>query len=139
VLAGAVATAALQSSSVVSLLVMALVGTNVISLASAIGIVFGSNLGTTATGWIVATLGFKLDIEAIALPLVAVGGLGVVWSALGSRRLAASQFAIGFGLMFLGLDFMKAGASTVTSLFDRPLYIIMENFLRKRKTGKLPN
>jgi len=64
VLAGAVSTAALQSSSVVSLIVLAFVGTGIISLASAIGIVFGSNLGTTATGWIVATVGFKLDIEA---------------------------------------------------------------------------
>ena len=61
VLAGAATTAALQSSSVVSLIVLAFVGTGVITLASAIGIVFGSNLGTTATGWIVATVGFKLD------------------------------------------------------------------------------
>ena len=83
VLAGAVSTAALQSSSVVSLIVLAFVGTGVVSLASAIAIVFGSNLGTTATGWIVATVGFKLDIEALALPLVAIGGLGVVWT---SRR-----------------------------------------------------
>ena len=75
VLAGAVSTAALQSSSVVSLIVLAFVGTGIISLASAIGIVFGSNLGTTATGWIVATVGFKLDIESLALPLVAIGGL----------------------------------------------------------------
>ncbi|MDH4048577.1 MAG: Na/Pi symporter [Gammaproteobacteria bacterium] len=118
VLAGAVATAALQSSSVVSLLVMALVGTGIISLASAVGIVFGSNLGTTATGWIVATVGFKLDIEALALPLIAAGGLGVVWSAVGTRRLSISQFTVGLGLMFLGLEFMKAGASSATELFD---------------------
>jgi len=118
VLAGAIATAALQSSSVVSLLVMALAGTGIVSLASAIGIVFGSNLGTTATGWIVASIGFKLEIEVLALPLVAIGGLGVVWSAVGSRRLGASQFIAGFGLMFLGLDFMKSGASAAASLFD---------------------
>lgn len=86
VLAGAVATAALQSSSVVSLIVLAFVGTGIISLASAIAIVFGSNLGTTATGWIVASVGFKLDIEALALPLVAIGGLGVVWCREGTDR-----------------------------------------------------
>ena len=78
VVAGAVSTAALQSSSVVSLIVLAFVGTGIITLASALGIVFGSNLGTTATGWIVATIGFKLDIEALALPLVALGGF-LVW------------------------------------------------------------
>ena len=78
IIAGALTTAALQSSSVVSLIVLAFVGTGIITLASAISIVFGSNLGTTATGWIVATVGFKLDIEALALPLIAMGGFGVV-------------------------------------------------------------
>jgi phosphate:Na+ symporter len=118
VIAGALTTAALQSSSVVSLIVLAFVGTGVISLASALGIVFGSNLGTTATGWIVATIGFKLDIEALALPLIAVGGLGVVWSAAGTRRAGFSHFVAGFGLMLMGLEFMKSGALAATGLFD---------------------
>jgi len=118
VLAGAVSTAALQSSSVVSLIVLAFVGTGIISLASALGIVFGSNLGTTATGWIVATVGFKLDIEALALPLVAIGGLGVVWSAAGTRRAGASHFVAGLGLMLMGLEFMKSGALVATEMFD---------------------
>ena len=118
VLAGAVSTAALQSSSVVSLIVLAFVGTGIISLASAIGIVFGSNLGTTATGWIVATIGFKLDIEALALPLVTIGGFGVVWSAKGTRRAGASHFVVGLGLMLMGLGFMKSGVLVATELFD---------------------
>ena len=118
VLAGAASTAALQSSSVVSLIVLAFVGTGIISLSSAIGIVFGSNLGTTATGWIVATVGFKLDIEALALPLVAVGGLGVVWTKPGSKRAGVSHLFAGFGLMLMGLEFMKTGAISATSLFD---------------------
>jgi phosphate:Na+ symporter len=118
VLAGAVSTAALQSSSVVSLIVLAFVGTGIISLASAIGIVFGSNLGTTATGWIVATVGFKLDIEALALPLIAIGGLGVVWSADGTKRAGFSHLVVGLGLMLMGLEFMKSGAISATALFD---------------------
>ena len=118
VLAGAVSTAALQSSSVVSLIVLAFVGTGIISLASALGIVFGSNLGTTATGWIVATIGFKLDIEALALPLVTIGGFGVVWSAAGTRRAGFSHFIVGLGLMLMGLEFMKSGALIATELFD---------------------
>lgn len=118
VLAGAASTAALQSSSVVSLIVLAFVGTGIISLASAIGIVFGSNLGTTATGWIVATVGFKLDIEALALPLIAIGGLGVVWSGQGSRRAGFSHLLAGLGLMLMGLEFMKSGAISATALFD---------------------
>ena len=118
VLAGAASTAALQSSSVVSLIVLAFVGTGIISLASAIGIVFGSNLGTTATGWIVATVGFKLDIEALALPFIAIGGLGVVWSANGTRRAGFSHLVVGLGLMLMGLEFMKSGAISATALFD---------------------
>jgi phosphate:Na+ symporter len=118
VLSGAFATAVLQSSSVVSLIVLAFVGTGIISLASAIGIVFGSNLGTTATGWIVATIGFKLDIEVLALPLVAIGGFGVVWSRAGTRRAGFSHLIVGLGLMLMGLEFMKSGSMSATTLFD---------------------
>lgn len=118
IVSGAFATAVLQSSSVVSLIVLAFVGTGIISLASAIGIVFGSNLGTTATGWIVATVGFKLDIEALALPLVAIGGFGVVWSRAGTRRAGFSHLLVGLGLMLMGLEFMKSGSMSVTKLFD---------------------
>ena len=118
VIAGAVSTAALQSSSVVSLIVLAFVGTGIVSLASALGIVFGSNLGTTMTGWIVATIGFKLDIEALALPLITIGGFGVVWSSAGTRRAGLSHFVVGLGLMLMGLEFMKSGALVATELFD---------------------
>ncbi len=118
VIAGALSTAALQSSSVVSLIVLAFVGTGIVSLASALGILFGSNLGTTMTGWIVATIGFKLDIEALALPLITLGGFGVVWSAEGTRRAGLSHFVVGLGLMLMGLEFMKSGALVATELFD---------------------
>ena len=118
VIAGALSTAALQSSSVVSLIVLAFVGTGIVSLASALGIVFGSNLGTTMTGWIVATVGFKLDIEALALPLITIGGFGVVWSAAGTRRAGLSHFVVGLGLMLMGLEFMKSGALVATEMFD---------------------
>ncbi len=117
VIAGGVTTAALQSSSVVSLIVLAFVGSGLISLPSAIAIVFGSNVGTTVTGWIVATLGFKLDIEALSLPLVAAGGLAIVWSRSGSRLRQTGLLLTGFGLMLLGLDFMKSGAEGAAALF----------------------
>jgi phosphate:Na+ symporter len=118
VLAGAVATAALQSSSVVSLIVLAFVGSSLIDLPAAIAIVFGSNVGTTVTGWIVATVGFKLDIEALALPLVAAGGLAVVWSGSAPRLRQSGLLLSGFGLMLLGLDYMKVGAEAAQHWFD---------------------
>jgi len=118
VVAGAVTTAALQSSSVVSLIVLAFVGSELINLPAALAIVFGSNVGTTVTGWIVATLGFKVDIQTLSLPLLAVGGLTIVWSRHDSRLAQAGTLAVGFGLMLLGLDFMKSGAEQAAGLFD---------------------
>ena len=118
VVVGALSTAALQSRSVVSLIVLAFLGAGIISLASAIGIVFGSNVGTTATGWIVAILGFKLDIEALALPLVAVGAFAVVWSRPATRRAGLGHLLVGLGLMLMGLEFMKTGATAATEIFD---------------------
>ena len=75
VLTGAVATALMQSSSLVGLLVLAFVGARTMPLRNALLIIFGANLGTTATGWLVALLGFKLDLEVASLPLIALGGL----------------------------------------------------------------
>ena len=63
-------------------------------------------------------MGFKLDIEALALPLIALGGFGVVWSRTGTRRAGFSHLVVGFGLMLMGLEFMKSGAISATALFD---------------------
>ena len=75
ILSGTVVTALLQSSSVVTLMLLAFVGAEIMTLRNAIGVIFGSNLGTTFTGWIVTLLGFKLEIESFALPMIAIGGL----------------------------------------------------------------
>ena len=120
VLSGAVATAVLQSSSMVSLMMLAFVGARVIRMRDALLVVFGANLGTTATGWIVATIGFKLDLEAAALPLIAVGGL---YATLMARRRTedAGRFALGVGLLLLSLQFMKSAVQDVATLADPDL------------------
>ena len=64
ILSGVFITTILQSSSVVSLMVLAFVGAGIIELRNAIGIILGSNLGTTFTGWIVAYFGFSFNIES---------------------------------------------------------------------------
>ena len=85
----------------------AFVGAGLLSLKNALGIVFGSNLGTTCTGWIVATLGFKFEIVELALPLIGVGALLFV----ATRTTAGSvgRFLLGLGFLLLGMQFMKAG------------------------------
>ena len=72
---GTVATALLQSSSVVTLMTLSFVSASLITLESGIAVIFGANVGTTVTSWIVATLGFKVKIEAFALPMIGLGGL----------------------------------------------------------------
>ena len=110
---GIVATAFLQSSSVVGLMVLAFVGAGLLSLPNALGIIFGSNLGTTLTGWIVVTLGFRFEIFELALPLIATGG---VLALIGKDRThQVGRIIIGLGLLLLGLQFMK---DSVTELRD---------------------
>ena len=76
---GTLSTAILQSSSAVSLMVLAFVGAGVMSIENAIGVIMGSNIGTTFTAWIVATLGFKIKIESFALPFIGIGGIGLIF------------------------------------------------------------
>ena len=70
---GITATAILQSSSLVSIIVISFLSAKIISLAGALGVVFGSAVGTTATTWIVSTLGVKIDVAAFALPMIIFG------------------------------------------------------------------
>lgn len=116
VFVGIIATALVQSSSLVNLIVLAFVGAGIIPLVNAIGVVIGSNLGTTLTGWIVATIGFKLDLQAISLPLFGLGGLG--YSLLKNKWQSLSQLLIGFSLLLIGLDLMKTSVIILATQFD---------------------
>jgi phosphate:Na+ symporter len=79
ILTGTSVTAILQSSSAVSLMTLAFVGAGIISLENSIGVIMGSNLGTTITAWIIAVFGFKMKIEAFTLPIIGIGGLGIIF------------------------------------------------------------
>jgi phosphate:Na+ symporter len=126
---GIVATALVQSSSLVGLIVLAFVGAGIIPLANAIGIVLGSNLGTTFTGWIVATLGFKLDLDTFIFPLLALGGLS--YGLLRGHWRAFGQIILSLALLLLGLDFMKSSMTILTEqaditvLLGYPLYFYL--------------
>ncbi len=104
---GTFVTALLQSSSAVSLMVLAFVGAGVMSMENAIGVIMGSNIGTTLTAWIVATLGFKIKIETFALPFVGVGAIGLILFKPSTKFYHFTCLLIGFGFLFLGLDYMK--------------------------------
>jgi phosphate:Na+ symporter len=103
---GILITAMVQSSSAVIFTTIGFVNASLLSLGQAVGVIYGSNLGTTLTSWVVALVGFNLDLQALGLPAVGIGmGLSVAY---GARRFGALGRAIaGFGLFFLGIDVLK--------------------------------
>lgn len=105
---GALLTGVLQSSSVVNLMVLAFVGAGVLTMQNALAVVLGSNVGTTLTSWIIASLGFKINIQSFALPIVGVAGICMAMFRQG-RWHQWSKFAFGFGALFVGLAFIKTG------------------------------
>ncbi|MXN65640.1 Na/Pi cotransporter family protein [Stappia sp. GBMRC 2046] len=106
---GAVTTAILQSSSATTVTVVGFVGAGLLTFPQALGVIFGANIGTTITGWLVALIGFKLKIGLLALPLVFVGAL-MRFLARGKACHAGWALA-GFGLLFVGIDTMQQAMS----------------------------
>lgn len=115
VLTGLGVTAAIQSSSATTVMVVGFVNAGLLTLTQAIGVIMGANIGTTMTAWIIAVFGFKADISALAVPLMA---LGFIFSVSKKDKLRnISELIIGFSLLFLGLSLMK---SSVPDLRQTP-------------------
>ncbi|MBT8061357.1 MAG: Na/Pi symporter, partial [Gammaproteobacteria bacterium] len=108
-LTGTVATAVLQSSSATTVTTVGFVAAGLLSFPQALGIIFGANLGTTVTGWMVALFGFKLKIGAAALPVVFAGAMVRTFGR--GRWQEVGKAVAGFGVIFLGMDFMQSGMS----------------------------
>lgn len=107
---GIVITAIVQSSSAVTVATIGFVNAGLLNLYQSLGVVFGANVGTTMTGWLVAAVGFDLDVKAFALPMVGVGMLLRLTGA-GNRRGAIGEALTGFGLFFIGIDILKEAFS----------------------------
>lgn len=112
---GVSATMLVQSSSLVSLLTIAFLSTGLIQLAAGIAILFGANLGTTSGIWLLALAGQNVSLGPLALPLLVFGVLG---SFTGPRGPAVGRVVLGVAFLFLGIDQMKAGFSSVAGDFD---------------------
>lgn len=105
-LTGAAATAVVQSSTAVTVMTIGFVGAGVLGFKQALGILYGANIGTTMTGWIVMLAGVKLQIGTVALPLLFVAALMGI---LGEGQLGRiGRFLAGFCILFIGLDMMQA-------------------------------
>jgi len=102
---GFLVTCLVQSSSASTVMMVSFVNAGLLTVVEAIGMIMGANLGTTTTFWIVSVLGFKFSLSAIALPII-----GVAMPFLFSRKSMlrdTGEFLVGFGLLFLGLVFLK--------------------------------
>lgn len=122
IVVGIIATTVLQSSSLVSLMVLAFVGAGVLKMRNAVGVILGSNLGTTFTGWLVTAIGFKLNLDQLALPLLAFGTLGVVFLERRPRGLGVSTLLLGLGLLLFGLGYMKTSVDEFAASMDLAAY-----------------
>ena len=110
-------TALVQSSSAVTVAVIGFVNAGLISFYQSMWVVFGSNVGTTFTAWIVTFFGFTLKIDAFAFPLVGVGALLRLFAPQ-ERGRALGMAVAGFGLLFLGIDFLKENFSSIAQQVD---------------------
>lgn len=110
-LAGVLITALLQSSSAVTVATLGFVNAGLLNLAQAVWLIIGANVGTTMTGWLVALVGVKIDVGALALPLIGLGMLGRLAFRGRSRLYGAGQAMAGFGAFFLGVGVLQGGFS----------------------------
>ncbi len=105
VITGLGITSIIQSSSATTVMVVSFVNAGLLTLAQAIGVIMGANIGTTVTAWLVSWLGFKADISILAIPLMALGFL--FSNSKKNKRQNIGELIVGFCLLFLGLSFMK--------------------------------
>jgi len=112
-LSGLTITAMVQSSSATTLATIGFVSAGLITFSQSIGVIIGSSVGTTTTGWIVSLLGLKLSLFTIAMPLV---GIGALMRLMLKGRIASIGFAIaGFGLIFIGIDTLQHGMNSLAA------------------------
>lgn len=99
-------TALLQSSSAVTLAIIGFANAGLLTVSQSVWVVFGSSMGTSATGWLVSLLGLEFSIQALALPAIGIGGLVYILTR-GARIRHLGLALAGFGLLFLGIDVLR--------------------------------
>ncbi|MCQ2204575.1 MAG: Na/Pi cotransporter family protein [Bacteroidales bacterium] len=111
VLTGILITALIQSSSATTVMVVSFVNAGMMTLKQSIGVIMGANVGTTVTAWIISAVGFKVDIAAFSLPLMALG-LPLFFSKE-SKRKSIGEFIFGFSFLFMGLSYLQVAATNL--------------------------
>lgn len=120
--AGAFVTALIQSSSLVSVITISFISAGLINLTGGLGIIFGANIGTTATAWLVAGFGLKIKISALAMPMLV---FGLIFSF--QKKVSYNGFGnvlAGLGFFFLGIHYMKEGFDVFKEYIDLTQYAV---------------
>ena len=113
---GALVTLLVQSSSATTIALIGFVSAGLITFPQTIGVLMGASLGTTGTGWLVSTVGLKVNLGFHALPLV---GIGALMHLLAKGRWRPLGLALaGFALIFIGIDTLQSGMQSVSGRFD---------------------
>lgn len=113
-IAGAVVTLFMQSSGLVSVLILGFVSAGILRFDRALYVLFGAGVATTSTGWLVALVGVNFKLAQFALPMIGIGAMFYLFRAE-KRDGAFGQALLGFGMFFLGIDFLQ---SAFTGLAD---------------------
>ncbi len=105
VMTGFATTAVTQSSTTTTVMVVSFVNAGLITFVQSTGVIMGANIGTTLTAWMVSLFGFKFQIAPVA-----VAAIGLFFPFLFARNVRLRSIAeamVGFGILFVGLDFIK--------------------------------
>ena len=121
---GAAITAAIQSSSAVTVMLVGLVNSGIMKLAQAIGVIMGSNIGTTVTAWILSLSGIESTNFFVRLlkpesfsPLLALAGVIMIMVAKSNKRKNVGAVLVGFSILMFGMEVMK---NAMAPLADMP-------------------
>jgi phosphate:Na+ symporter len=111
ILTGIFVTAAVQSSTATTVMTVSFVNAGLLTLAQAISVIMGANIGTTVTAWIISAVGFKVNIAAFAIPMLAIG-MPLLFSNKGNRK-SIGEFVFGFSFLFMGLSYLQEAATAM--------------------------
>lgn len=123
IFSGMIVTAIMQSSSIVNLIVLSFVGAGILSMRNALAVVLGANIGGTFNSWLVAILGFKVELNLITLPLIGIAGIALIAFKNKKTVYKIARFGMGFGLLLLGLQYMKESMDGMIKHFDFTPYL----------------
>ena len=112
---GFVVTGLIQSSSAVTVMVVTFVNAGLLTLTQSIGVIMGANIGTTVTAWVVSLVGFSLKLAELTLPAI---GIGFILSMINWKHRNIGAILMGFGFLFMGLDFMTKAMPQLGNTFD---------------------